>query len=322
MARYPSRRKAVIDLQEKWYTVNGERVLGCYCRVCMQIRRPAAFLDATDTILDKNGKMSVCIECVNNLFNQYFASEQDLSKTLLKMCRLLNVVYLESAVQATITHFSKVFEKKGEMAGVFGIYKSKVSSFAQLNQVGTLTFSEPTKFVSDNPMDDDEFEEAHDVKEFWGSKLSTEDYTFLETKLASWKKTFSCSNASEEFHLREACFKELDLKKARDEGGNPGKIDAILKSMDLLLKSGALTPAQANASGKSADTVGTILKRIEMTEPAEYYKDQKLFKDYDNLLPYIINYIKRPIVNFFTGNKNYQLMDENGMVPEEENIEE
>ena len=321
MVRPTSRRKGVIDVQEKWYTIGGERVLGCFCRICMQTKRPNMFLDATDTVLDKNGKMSVCTDCINQLFTQYFASEQDLSKTLLKMCRLLNVVYLDSAVQATISHFSKVFEKKGEMSNVFGIYKSKVSSMAALNQTGVLTFSEPQVYVSDNPMEDDDFEEAHDVKEFWGSKLNAEDYEFLESKLAKWKKSFSCSNASEEFHLREACFKELDLKKARDLDGNTGKIDAILKSMDTLLKSGALTPAQANASGKSADTIGTILKRIEMTGPAEYYKDQKLFKDYDNLLPYIVNYIKRPIINLFTGNKNYQLMDENGIVNEEEGQE-
>ena len=40
-----------------------------FCRMCETIKSEKYFFDATDKILDKNGHMSVCKDCINELYN-------------------------------------------------------------------------------------------------------------------------------------------------------------------------------------------------------------------------------------------------------------
>ena len=251
------------------------------------------------------------------MFNQIYSYEHDISRTILQLCRTLNICYLDSCVAATIQHSEKMFDKNGTLGPIFGYYKSKLTTMSQLNQTGVLTFSEPGTIVSDDP---DGENAPYDVQEFWGEGLTFDDYQFLEAKMAKWKPGFSHDNAAKMFFLKEACFKELELKKARIEGKST---DSILKSMDMLVKTGNLAPVQtsAGAGDENAETIGTLIKRVETTDPSEYYKDIELFKDYDHIIPYILNYIKRPIENFFNGNKNYSILDENGMMAEEKSLE-
>ena len=48
-------------------------------------------------------------------------------------------------------------------------------------------------------------------------------------------------------------------------------------------------------------TIGVNAERIEQTTPAEYYKDQTLFKDFDGLGEYFKRMITRPIKNIIFG---------------------
>ena len=311
-----SRRKTT-TIPKKTLALDGETIVSVYCRKCRENKPPAEFYDATDSQLDTNGKMSVCKDCIDIMFTQIYRYEHDINKTILKLCRILNIVFLDAAVNATVQHIGKIFDKNGNLGPVFGYYKSKVSTMSQLNSSGILTFSEPGTIVSDDP---DAENAPYDVQEFWGEGLNFDDYQFLEAKMAKWKPGFSHDNAAKMFFLKEACFKELELKKARIEGKST---DSILKSMDMLVKTGNLAPVQtsAGAGDENAETIGTLIKRVETTDPAEYYKDVELFKDYDHIIPYILNYIKRPIENFFNGNKNYSILDENGMMAEEKSLE-
>jgi len=112
MVRPTSRRKT-ISPEDKFFTIDGQRVKSIYCRKCQECKSPKKFLSATDTYLDQNGYMSICNDCIEDIYIKTFAVEQDMSKTILKMARMLNVAYLDSAVQATISHFAKTVERTG-----------------------------------------------------------------------------------------------------------------------------------------------------------------------------------------------------------------
>lgn len=58
------------------------------------------------------------------------------------------------------------------------------------------------------------------------------------------------------------------------------------------------------AKNDEVPTVGVSIETIEKYTPAEYYKDKKLFKDYDGLEKYVKGHIVRPIKNFFTGSQD------------------
>jgi hypothetical protein len=260
--------------------------------------------------------MSVCKQCAEEMFEKSYSANKTYEKAFMDICRKLNVRYDEEAIENVKTHI-ETSEKNGKLVNnVFGLYFSKISSLH--NSGMDLTFFEPIRY-SQLDLNDENTPEIEQLKDFWGGDYPLEDYIYLEKRLAEWKASFACDNKAQEFYIKQACFKELELEKKR---GTDLSIptDAIMKSMNELLSKAALTPAQANAAsnGQNVDTVGMIIKRMEAIGPAEYYKDKGLFKDFDNLLAYIVNYIKRPIINVLTGNKNFQLIGNDESELEEE----
>ena len=75
------------------------------------------------------------------------------------------------------------------------------------------------------------------------------------------------------------------------------------------MRTASVDPAKANmaSSGKSLDTFSAFIKTIEETEPAEYYKDKALFKDFDNINFYFEKYVRRPLKNFVTGSRDFNV---------------
>jgi hypothetical protein len=301
-------RKKVVSAEVK----NSDEVKSCYCRKCMQIKDSKFFYSATDTYLDQNKKMSVCRDCIADMYSKIFQTEHTIEKTLLRICRMLNMRYSEAAINATLNHLNKVGKDVSD-GSIVGIYKTKLMA-TQRTEVGKrdlsedFTFVEPLKRILDDPLDEED-EYTQELTEFWGEGLNFNDYAFLEKKLAEWKQSYSCQNKAEEFYLKEICYKELELQKARTEDRST---DPILKSMNDLLSKAALTPQQTNAasSGKAAETWGSFIKTIEETTPAEYFEgpEKELFKDYDNIGRYMWNYITRPIKNFIQNSKDYNIL--------------
>jgi hypothetical protein len=271
----------------------------------MKVKSPKEFLTATDALLDRNGYLSICTDCIDDLFEKIFASENDLSKTILQLCRMLNVVYLDGAVQATITHAATLTVEGKSLRLVFSYYKSKATSMAHMNQSGALTFTEPVILVSDKPLDEN-IKDIDYYKQFWGENFEIEDYDYLEKELADWEKTHKSDTKAELILLKEICLKELEIRKSRARGSVS---EAALKTLQDLMKTASVDPSKtsmANA-GKSLDTFSSFIKNIEETEPADLYKDKDLFKDFDNIDFYFKKYVTRPLKNFITQSRDFNV---------------
>lgn len=82
------------------------------------------------------------------------------------------------------------------------------------------------------------------------------------------------------------------------------------------MKSLAISPNMANAStaSKSTETFGLWIKDIEELEPAEWHQDNTIYKDMDNLDFYFQNYFVRPIRNFITGSRDFNITEMDGDV--------
>jgi hypothetical protein len=297
--------------------VVGEEVDSAYCRRCMKVKPVKTdFYLSTDKFLDKNGYMSICKECISEIYVSYYNSEHDLERAIYKTCKTINVIYSPSAVEATKTQLSNK-ERLDDDPKIFGLYKAKISGtmpggVAHVGDVPVmdLTFQYESK-TPEYTTDETDFEGAQGVIEFWGGEgqLSTEDYRFLEKEYAGWKQSYSLQTKAEELFVKQACLLTLQLEKAHKEGKNG---DSILKVLQDLLKNAGLTPAQATASsaGKGTETWGIFIKNIEETTPAEYYKDKGLFKDFDNIEQYIKKYIVRPLKNFVTGSRDFNIVED------------
>jgi len=291
----------------------GQEVQACYCRKCQETKTPLQFYDATDFFLDTNGMMSICKPCINDIFGRIYESELDFYKATLKTCRILNIKYDERAVDAAVNHMTTVESKGKSKPPFFGIYKSRIMAVMDIAMYERdsltldMTFHEPTEAIQSELSEDDLGKNDIDyLHTFWGNGMSFEDYDFLERELSEWKATNRSDTKAEISLLKELCQKELEIRKNRELGKSTA---ALVKEKQDLMKTCAVDPQKANAAGagKSQDTFSSFIKIIEENEPADIFNDKDLFKDYQNIDFYFKKYVTRPLKNYITGSRDFNV---------------
>ncbi len=290
----------------------GIEVNTIYCRRCMITKKYSDFFAATDLELDANGYFSICKDCCQEIYDNYYKEESDVARAILRTCRKLNVCYSEVLVEQTLDRLKKIYEKGKGSENIFSIYKAKLATigggdFETNLKNGAFTFKEPSIYV-ESQVDVNNIEDARDLKQYWGENLAYEDYLFLEREIADWKKTHKCDTKAEETLLKEICHKMLEIRKQRK--ANDGRASAsVIKELQELMKTASLDPAKTSVanSGKAQETFSNIIKIIEETEPADYFKDKELFKDFDNIGRYFKKYVTRPLKNFVTQSRDFNV---------------
>jgi hypothetical protein len=277
----------------------------------MKTKKYTEFYSCVDNgLIDANGFFSVCKDCCNVLFNKFYEQHNSIEKALLQTCRILNLRFDDRAVGFALEYLNTMMQNDKEVDKIFGIYKAKLMQ-SQKTEIGNrnlnedFTFVEPSIAILANPMSDDE-EDARNIKMFWGENLERDDYIWLENELSEWKKTHKCDTKAEESLLKEICYTALEIRRARREGRSPG---GLMKEYQDLMKTANVDPAKTAiaGAGKAQDTFSGFIKTIEQNEPAEYFEDKKLFKDVDNLDFYMRKYLTRPLKNFVTQSRDFNV---------------
>jgi macrodomain Ter protein organizer (MatP/YcbG family) len=295
-----------------------------YCRMCHKILPSAKFYETTNPRVDKNGLMSVCRDHCAEIYESYFSIHNNLEIALQLTCQELDVCFNQQALKETKSHIEGLLTKGKKAEAVFGYYKSKLMSTGK-NNAGLESFrykdSDLENNIEKNMSNKNENEIEQNIDEdkqiFWGKKFPYDDIEFLEIELANWKKTHKCDNQAELTLLKEICITILEIRKEREEGKSTKELK---KELQELMKTASVDPAKANAisGGQTVDRFGVWLKDIEEKKPSEWWQDQEKYKDMDGFIPYIKNYIVRPIKNFFTGSKDFMINGEDLGFNEEE----
>jgi len=282
-----------------------------YCRKCTSIKRLDEFHKAVDTFLDTNGLFSICKACINTIFENMLSTEAgSIQKATYRVCKLLNVKYDEIAIESALKQIeSRNWSFKDSF---FGTYRAKLLTGDGRNMTDAnttdLTFQDNVVIQYKDTMESDVIHVDDDVKEFWGEGYSQKDYYWLEKTLADWKKTHKSDTQAEETLLREIVFIQFAIKQARRD---KGKTAALVKELQEVMKTAAIDPSKANmaGAGKSIETISAFIKMIEENDPADYYKDKELFKDYDDIgRKYFIPYVTRPLKNFVVeGSRDFSI---------------
>ncbi len=299
-----------------------------YCRKCQRTIALYNFYEATNLNLDTNGYMSICKKCCNELYQTYFAIYNNVEMALDYTCRDLDVRFSKNALSQTQTHMDSLINKGKDPVDItdkiFGYYKSKLSSTAMRNMgMESLRYKDSDSFIEN--LDDDAEQERkqkiydrdEELIQFWGMGFSLDEYEFLEAELANWKQTHKCDNQAEITLLKEICIKILTIRNKRALEEN---VSADVKELQDLFKTASVDPAKANvaSAGKLQDTWGVWVKDIEKLRPAEWHEQQEKYQDMDGFVSYIKDYIVRPISNFITGNRDFQISDNINVRMEEE----
>ena len=296
-----------------------------YCRKCQQTKPLSKFYEATNPMLDTNGFMSICKEDCNKIYDTYFSVYNNMEKAMYLTCQDLDVCFNMEALRQTQSHIAGLIGKGKQAKAVFGYYKSKLQSTGKNNaKLDSFSFKYSDRLIdeSNNDITSSSYDEDidEDLQIFWGKGFSLDDIIFLEQELTNWKKTHKCDNQAEITLLKEICIKILIIRNKRALNES---VSNDLKELQDLMKTASVDPAKANtaSAGKLQDTFGLWIKDIEQFRPAEWYDKQEKYKDIDGFIPYIQNYIVRPIKNFITGNRDFQVNDNLNFNLDDEDID-
>ena len=289
-----------------------------YCRKCMQTKSSTDFYQAVDKYLDSNGLMSICRDCMQEMLDRALLVEHSMDNAVLSLCRTLNVKYDERAIESIRTSMDNADKDGKKFDFTFGKYLNLLPRFSprgegakfESRSVLDLTFKEPPIFVHGNSLnqEDNGEETVEELEVFWGAGLETDDYAYLEKEKSNWESTHKFKTHAEIIVLKEVCYQQNNIRKLR----LANKLTTNdVKQLQELMKLGDMSPSSQNAasSGKNLEAFGMWIKDIEKDSPADFYKDKQKFKDIDGIEEYAEKYITRPLKNFITGSRDFNVDD-------------
>jgi hypothetical protein len=289
-----------------------------YCRRCMEMKSEKDFFQAVDTELDRNKIMSVCRKCCDELYNNNFTIERNFEKALLRTCKMLNIAWNAEAVISAKKHVDKFIADGKTDIQVFGIYKSKLMTMTKSQELQTFTFEEypSAESIKTNTPEQEEDLSYQDLKSFWGDTKTYEEIDYLQNEFNALGGLVS-EDRPKAILLRELCFLLLEVKNKRD---GKQSVDKELKTIAELMQNSAIRPDQKKVAdgNKSSEAFGVWLADIEKYNPTEWYKDQSIYKDVNNIKEYWDVNILRPFLNFWGAQKNF---DFEGAVERSDNPE-
>jgi len=287
-----------------------------YCRKCMRNLPAKDFFECTDAgFIDANGLMSVCKECIQKMYDELYSENQSMEKTIHKMCTSLNVTYSNDAVNAAKAHITTLLDSGKVVNAIFSIYKMKLTATKKsMDKSGLedMTYEDVATIFTSEAVNTKEIPIPQDVIDFWGKDLRRGDIEFLETEYANFKQTHKADTYAEIVLLKEVCYTLLDIKNKR---ANSDDIEDAVKQLQALMKNLAISPNAVNASNanKGSETFGLWIRDIEKEEPAQWLMTDPrgdIYRDVGNAEDYFKKYIVRPLKNFITGSKDFNLDDE------------
>ena len=241
-------------------TKETEKVSEQLCTCCGEIKKinKNNFYKSYSVLYRKNveNRMTICKDCVLKLaddFKKDFSSE---NRALYELCKLLDVYFEKGLFESAKS------QAESQNSNPYKIYFQKALSLPQYKKK---TFIDSEMF--DQKKDNEEISEGLgvDLIDFWGSGYSESDYNFLEREFENMLSRYECDSYAQEVLFQEICFQRLDIKKKRANGSS---VDKEIKTLQDLLGSANIKPAQENASMASEQvTFGTLIKKFENEKP-------------------------------------------------------
>ena len=277
--------------------------------------RPASdFYEAMDMgFADSVGLLSICKTSINEMYDDMISQKMTIEQAIHRLCIVLNVKYSNEAMSATKTNVQTLIDSGKNVSAVFGIYLSKIVSLNKSmdKSIQTDNSYEDVSVIFTSKELNTEVQIPQDIIDFWVNAKTPEDIKYLENEYMQFKQNHSTETHAEVTLLKRVCYTLLDIKMAMSNGDSTDKLD---KTLQELMKNLAIAPGAKNAPNqdKGGDSFGMWIQDIEQNEPAQWLKTDKnydLYKDVYNTEDYFQKYIVRPLKNFITMSKDFNVED-------------
>ena len=245
-----------------------------------------------------NHYIHVCKNCVDSMLDQYTSMLGSQDEAIKRLCMKFDIYFSESACS--------VSRKKEEAVSRFSNYISQMNLaqsagktydtyLAEQNGEGIDSYDELLEITSDgNRISKAMFER-------WQGN-SQDDIVFLEEHYRMLKKTNPNADNNQEIFIKDLCTIKLLQTKAM-RSNNISDFDKCTKLYRETFKQAGLKTVEEEDSSIQ-NPLGVNAEIISQYTPEEYYKDKKLYEDFDGIGEYFAEHVERPLENLmFNGNR-------------------
>ena len=261
-----------------------------------------------------SGYLPVCKECIIRRFEIYIIRYKSPRLALQRLCMAYDIYYSD-----------KLFAKFEEDGFDLGKYMKKLNMVQYQGKTFDTSLAEGFKFsktkLKDEPKTDTDSkpEDAKsgeyidpELEEKWGAGFRAQQYLDLENHYKYLKSANPRSDSNQEIFIRDLCYTKMQQMDAVRRG----VVEDFNKLTDSYRKTFSQAGLKTVQDQSAADefTIGVNAETIEKYTPAEYYKNKKLYKDYDGIGDYITRFMLRPLRNlrFGTTDRDTEFFVEDG----------
>lgn len=244
-----------------------------YCRYCQQLLPLSQFMQCTHMLIDKNGKMSICNNCIKTIYENYTVFFKDPIKAMFATCEDIDWRFDEGLASSAINYIK---DNPNSTLSVVSKYKKEISM--KYKECGIRFRDGMSKVATSISVDEIKKDTKREMFLKWGQFEDERVYDYLENQYSIFKNTYNITDPSVEEAFKTMC---ILLWRQRTEPTNKDVVSLLEKQMKLCGVSPETIKRESQEQGRR--TFGTTIAEMEQTEPAEYIKQHNLYYDYDKL---------------------------------------
>lgn len=293
-------------------------------------QRTKDFSTVKSSLWEKNGgKLPVCNECLNFLYNRYLKILGDEYSAYRRVCMKFDLYYSDKIVDKVLSDSDIGQNRMKPYVDIlrYASYSSKTYDDTIEEEYGKYLYGDWVfEYVDENgksinakvelenlkkkmqeqpePAPVDEDQERYE-KQF-GLGFSLKEYYFMTDYYTEQIESIpdSCIKALDET-IKDMCrFKILQAR-----GIETNNVEEINKYSNLFQKSQKYKDEYIQKVKKAevaeVETVSltSLIDQVEKFCPADVYKKKDIFADVDGIKDYMSRFVYRPLKNFFTGSR-------------------
>lgn len=245
-----------------------------------------------------DGFLPWCKECTDkyvNLLTAFYSNNEE--HAIEHFCQQVDWVYdfepLKCAreISSDRSRISHYAAKKNLNTGGRKTYFDSLKFAQQQKEYEVITAREQTR--------DEDVKVKGSSVDRWGLGFTEMDYKNLDDHYFMLKKNNPNADNNQEIFIKSLC--NINMLMVRElQSGNAKEYGTLVEQYAKTFKQAGLKTIQ-ETDNSSEETLGVTLAVISQYTPEEYYKDKKLYKDFDGLGEYIKRFITRPLRNLQHG---------------------
>lgn len=255
------------------------------CTRCGSLLAKTQFYKSNSDLCKYSQKISICKECLNDLYEKYKKELKSDIKALYKLTMQLDIFFdeklfetskdkhIESNMSLPIYYFSKI-----------GLSQYKGKTFGDSSMLDIWSKDKVEIKIEDKK--DEKNKVTKEMIQRWGSTLDKDDYIFLNDKFESLCRSYDTSNPLSIWTYEEISRSYLDMRKA----DNPQERKQIYETISKMQSDCKMKASQVEDNAN--EVYSDFIKMVENEEPIPVAHG--IFADVDNIKKYIIKWFVKP----------------------------